>query len=93
MTIARSLWLNGNIMFYCLVFILSIFVEICTLALVSHTLTMVSPTDIFFLVIYDLLVYLTRNISDFRTLLSPKITRNEINKKNTTENLWFVTIL
>lgn len=36
-------------MFYCLVFILSIFVEICTLVLISHTLTMVSPTDILFL--------------------------------------------
>lgn len=35
----------------------------------------------FVFVIYELLVYLTCNISDFRTLLSPKITRNEIKKK------------
>lgn len=89
MTIARLLWLIGNVMFYCLVSILSIVVEICTLALVSHALTMVSPTDILFL---SLLVYLTCNIGDFRTLLSPKITTYEI-KKNITENLWFVTIL
>lgn len=78
LTIARLLWLIGNVMFYCLVSILSIFVKICTLALVSHTLTMVSPTDILFL---SLLVYLTCNIGDFRTLLSPKITRYDIIEK------------
>lgn len=92
MTIARLLWLIGNVMFYCLVFILSIFVEICTLVLISHTLYYDITNRHFVFVIYDLLVYLTRNISDFRTLLSPKITRYEINK-NITENLWFVTIL
>lgn len=92
MTIARSLWLIGNVMFYCLVSILSIFVEICTLALVSHTLYYGITNRHFVFVIYEFLVYLTCNISDFRTLLSPKITRYEI-KENITENLWFVTIL
>lgn len=92
MTIARLLWLNGKLMFYCLVLILSIFVKICTLVLISHTLYYGITNRHFFLVIYDLLVYLTCNISDFRTLLSPKITRYEI-KKNITENVWFVTIL